>query len=61
MTTDEVREIMEERQKIDETLRELDESFHELKGVPNYVPFSWNCTIIRHTFQKGMSMEMILD
>lgn len=60
-TTDEIREIMEDRLKIDETLSHLDESFHELQGVPVYVPFSWNCTIIRHTFQKGCCMEMILD
>lgn len=60
-TTNQIREIMEDRQKIDETLMHLDESFHELKGVPVYVPFSWNCTTIRHTFQKGSSMEIILD
>jgi hypothetical protein len=52
---------MEERQKIDETLDYLDDSFDEIKGVPVYVPFSWHCPIIRHTFQKGSSMATILE
>ena len=32
-----------------------------MEGVPVYIPFSWNTPIIRHTFQRGYSMQAILD
>jgi serine/threonine protein kinase len=61
MRSDQVRRLMNKRLRTDETLIGLDKSLEPIQGVPVYIPFSWQTPIIRHTFQRGCTMDDILD
>jgi hypothetical protein len=50
LDTDEIRQMMHQRLQVDETLQNMEENLEKIPGVPLYIPFSWNCPIIRHTF-----------